>query len=197
VRIFTGPAPGTDAEPVLLARACWVLALLAEVSRGGLFALIDSPLGEFVRTTPTASDLLDLASPAQLDQLAALREAFVTTLIPALAHRTGPWALGPTFTGSQLINADADVIAAGLLLDVTTSARPPALAAADLFRLIGFALLDFDDDFRLDSLGVFSARYNHLAVWDLGMLLAELSDGAVELPKLREQFRDLLLSVRP
>lgn len=194
VHTFTGPTAGTDVEPVLLARSCWALALLSEVYRGGLVALIDSPLGEFMRSTPTAKDLLELASPPQLDQLAALREVFESTLIPRLAHRRGLWAVGENLLGSPLMNADADVIAAGFLLDAKTSARSSSLAVTDLFQIIGCALLDVHDAFRLESVGIFSARYNHLATWHLGALLNELSGTTVQLPALREQFRALLLS---
>ncbi len=42
-------------------------------------------------------------------------------LLPELATRHGMWALGPSFTGPALIKADADLIAAGLLLKVKTS----------------------------------------------------------------------------
>jgi hypothetical protein len=194
VHTFTGPTAATTVDPILLARGCWVLALLSEVYRGGLVALIDSPLGQFMRSTPTANNLLQLAPPAALDQLADLREVFETTLIPRLAHRKGPWALGPNLIGSRLLNADADVIAAGLLLDAKTNATSPSLAVADLFQIIGYALLDVHDAFRLDSVAVFNARYNHLATWHLETLLAELSGGAVEIPTLREQFRALQLS---
>jgi hypothetical protein len=57
-------------------------------------------------------------------------------------------------------------------------------------------LLDFDDAYRLDSLGVFSARHRHLVTWELDVLLAELAGTPVDLPALREQFRKLLFSLR-
>jgi hypothetical protein len=49
----------------------------------------------------------------RVTQLAAFRHLFETALLPRLAARTGPWALGPTFAGSEFIKADADLIAAG------------------------------------------------------------------------------------
>jgi hypothetical protein len=189
VRIFPGPAPATHVDPDLLARACWALALLTEVARGVPF------VSRFAPTTPTGDDLLALAPPAALYQLFALHEVFAQTLIPRLGLRTGPWALGASFTGSQL-TADADVIAAGLLLEVTTSANEPTLDSAAVFRLIGRVLLDFDDAYRFDSLGHFSARHRHLVTWQLDVLLAELAGTLVHLPTLREQFRELLSSHR-
>jgi hypothetical protein len=78
-------------------------------------------------------------------------------LIPRLATRPGPWALGPTFSGSAMIGgADGDLIAAGLLLELKTSAKL-TLAVKDLFQVVGYALLDFDDEYKLTEVGIFSA----------------------------------------
>ena len=131
---------------------------------------------------------------AGLDQLAGFRHVFSTILIPQLAARRGTWALGPTFTGSALIKADADLIAAGLLLDLKTSAKKPSLGVTDLLQVIGYALLDFDDEYRLDALGIFSARYAYLAIWELPALLSELAGHDVDLRTVRGRFRDLLCS---
>lgn len=46
---------------------------------------------------------------------------FETVLLPQLHRHSGQWYLGPTFTGSALMKADADLITAGLLLDLKTS----------------------------------------------------------------------------
>jgi len=194
---FTGPVLGSTAPPELLARSSWALALLTEAFRAGAEAAAMGPLGQFRGfVIPTAGDLLDLAPPAGLDQLTSLRQVFETALIPQLKDRSGLWALGPTFTGSALMNADADLIAAGLLLDLKTSAKL-SLAVTDLFQVIGYALLDFDDEFGVSHLGIFSARYAHLATWELGGLLDELAGHDVSLQATREQFHRLLLMHQP
>jgi hypothetical protein len=154
------------------------------------------PLGRLRGAAITGDDLLGLAPSAGLDQLNEFRHVFSTTLIPQLAVRTGAWAIGPTFTGSALIKADADLIAAGLLIDLKTSAKKPSLAATDLLQVIGYALLDFNDEYHLDALGIFSARYAYLATWDLPTLLGELAGHDVDLQKVRGRFRDLLLAYR-
>jgi hypothetical protein len=192
---FEGPAAGADAEPAHLARACWVLALLTEVYRGGPMMAKAGPLAAFtgpLAPPPSVADLLSLASPAAVSQLAAFREVFQAALLPALARRRGMWAIGPTFTGSQIMNADADLIAAGLLLDLKTSAKKPSLGVADLFQLIGYALLDYDDEFSIGSVGIFSARYAYLATWELGALLDELAGHEASLAGVRARFRELL-----
>jgi hypothetical protein len=66
------------------------------------------------RRGASASELLYLASPAALAQLAPFREVFASQL----KRRPGRWVLGAEFTESALIKADADVITAGLLLDL-------------------------------------------------------------------------------
>ena len=56
--------------------------------------------------------------------------------------------------------ADADLVAGGLLLDLKTSARPE-LQLTDIFQLAAYALMDSRDQYRLDTAGIFLARYGH------------------------------------
>jgi hypothetical protein len=49
-------------------------------------------------------------------------------------------------------------------------------------------------EYRLNTLGIFSARYAFLARWELPVLLSELAGHYVHLPKARGRFRDLLLA---
>jgi hypothetical protein len=193
VRVFTGPVPGSDADPGLLARSCWALALLTEAFRAGPVIAARGPLGRFRGGSVSGDDLLGLAPPAGLTQLAEFRHVFETALLPQFAARIGPWALGPTFAGSELIKADADLIAAGLLLELKTSAKL-SLGITDLLQVIGYALLDFDDDYRIAELGIFTARYGYLATWELGGLLSELAGHEVRVQSARDEFRRLLLS---
>ena len=151
------------------------------------------PLGRFQGYHASASELLDLASPTALGQLAAFREVFASTLLPQLAHRTGRWVLGAEFTGSALIKSDADVIAEGLLLDLKTDSKL-SLGVTTMFQVIGYVLLDFDDAYQLTEAGTFSARYAYLATWDIGTLFDELAGHSVNLPSIRREFRQLLLT---
>lgn len=199
--VFTGPVPGSTADPELLSRSCWALALLTEGFRAGPQALARGPLGAYYRPDAgsslnqpdvTADGLLALAPPAALDQLAQFRRVFETALIPQLAGRRGPWALGPSFAGSTLFTgADADLIAASLLLDLKTP-RKLSLEITDLFQVIAYALLDFDDEYRLDTVGLFSARYAYLSTWPLGALLGELAGHEIGLHATRAEFHQLL-----
>jgi hypothetical protein len=192
---FIGPVQGNDADPGQLASACWALALLTEMFRNPMAAML-GPLGRFRGGRVSASELLDLASPAALGQLAAFREVFAPQLLPQLARRPGRWVLGAEFTGSALIKSDADVIAAGLLLDLKTDSKL-SLGVTTIFQVIGYALLDFDDAYRLTEVGTFSARYAYLATWDIGVLLDELAGHHVNLPSVRREFQQLLLTKLP
>lgn len=194
---FPGPVKGNSAEPELLARACWCLALLTEAFRTGPAMAPGHVLAaRFPRAAPAAADLLALAPSDALAQLGAFRAVFERSLLPALAERRGSWSLGPTFAGSRLIKADADLIAAGLLLELKTTSKAPALGRAEVFQTVGYALLDFDDAFALDSVALFSARYGYLAQWRLPELLEQLAGRPVQLGEIRGQFRDVLLAAR-
>jgi hypothetical protein len=195
-RSFDGPVTGNNAEPGHLARACWVLALLTEVYRGGPVVAWRGPLGQFRGRRPSVTGLLALAPPTAVDQLGQFRAVFESALLPELANRPGMWAIGPTLAGSALIAADADLIAGGLLADLKTS-KKLSLGVTDLFQLLGYTLLDYDDEFGINMVGIFSARYAYLATWDIGGLLGELAGQPVSLYALRGQFRELLLRHAP
>jgi hypothetical protein len=153
----------------------------------------NGPLGQFRGGSVSGDDLLGLAPPAGLTQLAEFRHIFETALLPQFAARMGPLALGPTFAGSELIKADVDLIAAGLLLGLKTSAKL-SLSITDLLQVIGDALLDFDDDYRVMELGIFTARYGYLASWELGAVLSELAGHEISVQSARDEFRGFPLA---
>jgi hypothetical protein len=134
VRTFQGPAQESSIEEDLLLRGSWALALLAEVYRIGPVPLPPgSPLRTLDLETIGADALLELATPETITELAELRSLARAKLLPYLTERTGLSALGPTFEGSKLMSADADLVAGGLLVDlklgsVTSAATAPAVA---------------------------------------------------------------------
>ncbi|WP_157182813.1 hypothetical protein [Sciscionella marina] len=196
---FDGPCVPEPRDTELLARSCWALSLLTELYRG--VPPERSPLAVAVNPhTVDAEALLALASAAALDQLAALREQAETILLPALASKRGPWAVGPVFSGSALMNADADLIAAGTLVEIKTllgskrqdGTRYATLDAQVLFQMLGYVLLDFDDEFGIHELKLFNARYGHLATWPIQELLDILAGRPIELASLRAEFKQFL-----
>jgi hypothetical protein len=85
------------------------------------------------------------------------------------------------------------LIAAGLLLDLKTSAKL-TLGMQDVFQIIGYAPLDFDDEYNLAEVGIFSARYAYLASWSLPALPGELAGYQISLQATRQEFCQLLLT---
>ena len=180
-----------------LSRACWALALCTDVYRRGLLpgSILDQLLaaGQF-----GVDQLLSIAPPDALRQLRELRAVAERELLPHL-HR--PIYLAPTFDGSTLCNADADLICAGLLLDIKTrlgnknrrtGVRADALAMIDLYQLVCYALFDRSDAFHITSIGIYSARYGTLATWPLGEVLQSLAGAEVDLAGERETVWRLL-----
>lgn len=209
---FAGPVAGATVEPDLLARGCWALALLTEAFRAGSVVLRYGPLSQFVTLHPggfpvvtdvTADDLLGLAPQPTIEELHAIREVMEASLLPPLRARLGPWALGPTFTGSGAVGgADADLIASGLLVELKTTlgrkrsdgGRTCTLDKLELFQILAYSLLDLDDRYRLMEVALFNARYGYLASWALDGLVRELSGGALDISAARAEFTLVLES---
>jgi hypothetical protein len=190
--VFHGPGPGTEIDPLYLHRACWALALLSEVYRSSGMALAGGPLAGL--KDDSADALLAVASPAALEQLEALRNVLEGVLVPELASWPGRWALGPTLAGSELMNGDADLIAAGLLLELKVSAKAASLSVTDAWQMIGYALMDYTDEFGITTVARFSARYAYLATWNLESLLSQLAGKQLSVADVRAEFRELLES---
>jgi hypothetical protein len=60
--------------------------------------------------------------------------------------------------------------------------------------VIGYALLNFADEYRVAELGIFTARYGYLATWELGALLSDLAGHAISVQSARGEFRRFLLA---
>jgi hypothetical protein len=190
---FTGPARGSGVEPDLLHRACWGLALLTEVFRRGPDVAAIGPLGRL--SDRSARSLLDAAPDAGLDQLAALRGVMESVLLAAIASRRGLWAVGPLFAGSEIMPGDADLIAGGLLTELKTI-KKPSLGVTDLWQVLGYAVMDYVDEFGITDVAVFSGRYGYLAQWNLDVLLSGLAGRPLTAAELRAEFRALLEACR-
>ena len=191
---FTGPARGSDAEPDLLDRGCWGLALLTEVYRRGPDIAATGPIGRLPNRS--ARSLLDAAPDAGLTQLAALRGVMESVLLPAIASRQGLWALGPVFAGSQIMPGDADLVAGGLLTELKTTTKKPSLGVTDLWQMLGYVFMDYVDGFAVTDVALFSARYGYLAQWNLDVLLPQLAGRPVTTAALRAGFQALSLSAQ-
>ena len=181
------------------ARACYALALLVERFRNPMATgsrLFTLPAGS------TAADLLALANDDEVADLIALRDLARTRLLPLL--EAGTVHSGPTFDGSHLLAADADLVVAGLLIDIKSGCggpprrdgtRSPALAGTDVYQLLGYALMDFSDRYALRGAGIYAARFGRLVQWPLTELIQQATGRSdLGLLTLRREFEDLLRS---
>ena len=186
-----------ERDELWLDRFAWVLALYTELFRsGGLF-----PGSALDRIGPgiTPDDLLSLAPDEACEDIAALAAATRQTLLPVLDER-GAVVLGPTFAGSTSVGgADADMCAAGLLVELKSSTgdkrsdgtRRCSLGKDVIFQILGYMLLDWDDEFALDSIALYAARFDYLATWSIEKFVADLRHGLPpsSIADLRSQFR--------
>lgn len=176
----------------LLCRYCYVLALFEELYRAGL--RIRSPLYT-LRTNGTIDDLLALVPQVWVDDLCALSEAFA----PHYAELAdGPVVLNPTFAGSREIGgADADLIVNGCIYDIKTTVGAKFARTRVLYQLLGYPLLDYDDRYGIDAVGVYLSRQAVRLRWPLVPLLRALFDrDDVNLRALRASFREAVLAAR-
>jgi hypothetical protein len=93
------------------------------------------------------------------------------------------------------------VIAGGLVVELKATlgdrrgdgTRRCSLAQQTAHELLGYLLLDYDDAYRIDALGVYAARYTHLTIWPVAQLLAELAGGPIDLAEVRAEFRTVVV----
>lgn len=106
-----------------------------------------------------------------------------------------------TFDGSADLNADADLIAGGTLVDVKASqgsapradgTRAAALARTDLDQFLGYALMDYSDTYALHTVAIYAARFGHYAAWPLDQFCTQLAGRQVQLAELRRDFAHVL-----
>ncbi|MFJ5104726.1 hypothetical protein [Streptomyces sp. NPDC088554] len=103
---------------------------------------------------------------------------------------------GPTFAGSRAVGgADADLIAGGLLVDFKALKDPVRLAPSAVYQLAGYALLDFEDRFGLDRVGLYLTRSGQLITWGLEDFVRLLGAG-LSVPALRASLADSVVPGR-
>jgi hypothetical protein len=128
-----------------------------------------------------------------------MRDLALERLLPGLPP--GPVATGMTFDGSADLNADADLIAGGTLVDFKASqggspradgTRAASLGRTDLDQLLGYALMDYSDTYRLNAVAIYAVRFGYLAAWPLERLCAQMAGRPVDFAALRREFSQVL-----
>ncbi|MEU5785299.1 hypothetical protein [Micromonospora lupini] len=182
------------------ARVSYALALLAELYRA---RSVDGSRLMRLSQASRAADLLELANADEVADLIAMRDLAVAKLLPELP--SGPVVTGPTFEGSADLNADADLIVGGVLIDFKATqgrarsdgSRAASLTRAELDQLLGYVLLDYSDTFTLHSVAIYAVRYGYYAAWPLDELCAELAGRPVDRTALRQEFAHVVQTELP
>lgn len=166
-----------------ISRFCVVLALFEEIFRAGVNINSALFLGE---AKLTVQDLLSITEPHWVDDLCSLSWLFHEHMGNKLAN---PCILNPTFEGSHDVGgADADLILDGCLIDIKATVNP-RVANLWLYQLLGYVLLDYGGQYRIDEVGIYLARQGVLLKWPLQELLNRLSgDLTTSLDELRDDF---------
>ena len=176
--------PG-EGEERTLARFCLVLSAFEAVYRFLHPSVWPPPY--FGEVPPrNAADLLKLVPDAWVEDAAALGAAFV--------DRHPSWhgadaVLNPSFAGSTDVGgADADLIADGCLWEIKTTTRQGGQGLW-LHQLLGYVLLDYEDEHEIDRVGLLLPRQSANISWPVDRLMAEMSGrDDLSLPGLRESF---------
>ncbi|MFL6119083.1 UvrD-helicase domain-containing protein [Actinophytocola sp.] len=172
-----------------LTRLCYVASFFEDIYRTGQLRRY-SMLAE--AGTATSLDHLTASVPDHV--IADIAQQMSLARTPLAHYRTlRPTArvCGPTFTGSSDVPADADLILDGLLLDCKATREPRKLGREEVYQLAGYLLLDYDDQYGIDSVGLYLSRQGGLITWSVADFLRELGATA-PLPRLRANFRDHL-----
>jgi hypothetical protein len=128
-----------------------------------------------------------------VEDIARLSSLFCSTQADLLASQS--WHLNPRFSASMALGgADADIILDGCLLDLKTSKHADP-KRAELWQLAGYALADLNDEYKIESVGLYYARYGSFITWPLGEFLKRLAGRPVDVEDLRSDFGSMLEKV--
>lgn len=170
----------------LMARASVVLAWLDWGFRrpgmwsDGLRAVADSTRGGDVHGWDSYAASVDAGVAAEVAALMDIAR-------PPQADRV---LCGTSFGGSAFVGgADSDLILDGCLYDVKTTLRPRRHLAAMLRQLLGYGLLDWDDEFGLDRVGFYWSRQGKWMSWNLAEMIERGANPEARLRRLREDFK--------
>jgi hypothetical protein len=190
-----------DFDDQFQARACFALALLTECYRAGVRP------GSRLLTLPEGAGpqaLLDLATTVEVADLIAMRDSAREVFLPHLP--AGPVHTGPTFDGSRLLPADADLIAGDCLIECkATIGGPPRKDGTralkfdrdDLYQLLGYVLMDFSDAYAIRRVGLYAPRFASFQTWPLAQVLDAAAGKSVDLPQARGEFEQVLRTDLP
>lgn len=168
----------------LLARLCFVLALLEEVIRRNSYRY--SPL-IMPRPKKSVDELLSIPQEEWVDDLYNLFRLFHKHYASMLSR---PSILNPSFAGETgLVWAESDLLVDGCLIEIKASVEP-TIQSMWLRNLAGCVLLDYEDHRHIHAVGIYMARQRLLISWSIeeyfGLLTGE---SHTTVASLRQEFR--------
>ncbi|MDP9438467.1 MAG: ATP-dependent helicase, partial [Actinomycetota bacterium] len=138
----------------------------------------------------TTEELMARIPEAWVEDLRTLSWAFYASQ-EQLIHESREVCIGPMFEGSRDVGgADADLILDGCLLEIKATTNPK-IASDMLYQLLGYAMLDYADEYEIRSAAVYMARQSRLVEWDIQELLSSLGCED-DLPELRRSFSETM-----
>ena len=135
----------------------------------------------------------------RVTDLIAMRDLARQRLLSALP--SGPVITGMTFDGSADLNADADLIAGGVLVDFKASqggspradgTRAASLARTDLDQLLGYAFMDSPTPTTCTPVAIYAVRFGYFAAWPLSSLCEQMAGQPIDIADIRRQFAQVL-----
>jgi hypothetical protein len=177
-----------------LARMCCLLARLEVPGR------VSNPIA-------WGEDLVALRPDASIEQhLAIVSEPAAQDVVMLItAARSGPlgsrfgepFLPNPRFPGSRNVGgADADFVIGGTLVELKTSIEK-SLAATWAWQLLGYLLLDWNDDCAIRKVGFYSGRHPALLSWGAEEALSEAAGHDVTIENARAEFKAWILEHLP
>jgi hypothetical protein len=182
-----------DLDEAGLCRLCYAAAWFDELAhRPGEEHKILSFIG--ANDFKNLEEVLTVVPRAAVEDMVTLVRLAARSDLAALRARTSPAAVttGPLFAGSADVGgADGDLIIAGTLIDIKTTMHPARHLPAGIRQLLGYLLIDYNDEHAITGIGLYLARQGHICTWELGMLLPSLG-ATTSLGTLRGRCADML-----
>jgi hypothetical protein len=173
-----------DATEQIFAKYCYCLAMYESLFRAQnpTSPLLNLPCGASVE------EHLNLVPDEAVKDLLSLTKAAITSFTP---HRDKNIIPNPSFKGSNDVGgADADIIIDNWLIDFKT-VKEPSLKRDMLYQLVGYAILDYDDRYKISHAGFYLSRAPAFLQFEINQMIDTMSQGKETLFGLRFQFQQL------
>ena len=180
------PTPKQERE---LARYCLALASFETVYRIGIIAWPPKHLeGKQIKSP---QDFLSTIPDELVSDLAELGGTFARS--NPQWHGRDDAILNPSFKGGAIVGpADGDLIVDRCLYDIKTTIQKQ-VAGYILHQIVGYALLDFEDEYQIERVGFVFPRQGTKVEWGLANLISQLTGvESIDVDAARNDFHDWL-----